>query len=665
MTPNQEEALYNFLENAIKPFTLEEVTGYVRMQDSMWAKNLPQEIVAHIDSRKIAFRLDNRNWLSRRGFFENIPFVISPSRLELINGILIPGHRCIPFANPAVMPHDYEFFWQNKKIPKTTSEGHPADFYPYYSMFGEEFAPQYIARDNIENESAFNFDPYEEPHEVSINTFDMRSIFRETAFIPGDRFVVHSRDWKEGHFDLEKVNKDQWSQEDLLSWFEAAQKGFEDSFSKLGPGICTEEQTAFAYWYGGKRMCEIPAYSLEEFIHEKTDLIEMVPYGIETRFWYAGKDIPDSNGLIGINAPPDRTFIEDVLFKVNIPVSEYVVLSYIRDAIYRKEIDVEKIIDNIVPSTVQLGKSDREIFAGYIAEALEEKTVKFSLSFDNSIGPVRQRAGELHKAVVDLAARLKKGELDPSWLPRHTFISLSQIQGYTANLLEDLDSDSALPDSEIEAMENSIDTMIDAFDEQKDIINEAMNNFRRSNMTVIRKGKDSSLEKNWLTVQISIGGTDIWRRVVIPVNWILEDLHRLIQVCLNWKNEYRHRFFAGKSVNIDKKELDNKLKIREIGDQGIVELEYEYGSKWTIKAILFSHQAGKDETVRCVAGEGAAPPESINGNVRFNKILRALNGGSASERQAALLEVGKDFDPMHFDIGKCNRDLAAAFKAVK
>jgi hypothetical protein len=65
-----------------------------------------------------------------------------------------------------------------------------------------------VARDNPENESAFNCDPFEDPPEVSIHTLDMRNIFRETSFIPGDRFVVRSRDWKKGHFDLEKVEKD-------------------------------------------------------------------------------------------------------------------------------------------------------------------------------------------------------------------------------------------------------------------------------------------------------------------------------------------------------------------------------------------------------------------------------------------------------------------------
>ena len=92
MTPNQEEALYDFLENASGPFTLKNVTEYVGTRDSEWIEYLPVEIAALFASTLVAFRLDKRRWISRRGFFENVPFVISPTRLELLNGILIPGH---------------------------------------------------------------------------------------------------------------------------------------------------------------------------------------------------------------------------------------------------------------------------------------------------------------------------------------------------------------------------------------------------------------------------------------------------------------------------------------------------------------------------------------------------------------------------------------------
>jgi hypothetical protein len=155
MTPEQEEALYEFLESVTEPFTLENVTAYIRMMVSHRSARMVSDIAEFINSRNLAFRMGPDQWLSRRGCFEPMRFVISPTRLELLNGILIPGHRCVPFANPSLLPHDYTFCWQGELIPWGTTEGPPDDFYPYFSVFGEEYAHQYIARDNPDNEIAY------------------------------------------------------------------------------------------------------------------------------------------------------------------------------------------------------------------------------------------------------------------------------------------------------------------------------------------------------------------------------------------------------------------------------------------------------------------------------------------------------------------------------
>jgi len=662
MTPNQEDALFNFLENVTEPFTLESVAEFVRMLDPAHTGALTAEIAALIDSHNVAFRLDNRQWVSRRGCFESVPFVISPTKLELLNGILIPGHRCIPFANPVALPHEYQFFWQGKQIPWTTTEGPPEEFYPYYYIFGEEYAPQYVARDNPENETAFNYDPYEDPPEVSIHTLDMRNIFREAAFVPGDRFVVRTRDWKEGHFELEKAAKDAWSQADLFAWFEAAEGGFEDSFALLGPGASTEEQIAYAYWYGGRRMRELPAYSLEEFLYEKTDRIERINYGIESRFWFAGKDIPDCKGLSGMAVPPDRTSLEDMLYKVNVPVSEFVILSYVRDAMFRNEHEINAALDRIVPPVIHLEETEWNLLADYVEDTMDELKESYSVFLDQGMGPIRQRVGELHTAVVDLAARLQKGDIDPSWLPRHTFIMLSQIQGHAASLMEDLDADNAPPEFELEAMDNSLDNMIETFSEIKESINEAMNSFRQSNLTLLRDGGDNKLEESWWAAQISINETNVWRRVLVSGKQRLEDLHRIIQICFEWKDSYRHRFYTAAPGGLDRNNFDDKIKIWEVCSQGASELQYEYGNKWNIKVLFLSpYQPGKEEMIRCVAGEEAAPPEMVGGPARFRKILAILGEGSDMEKQAALRELGPNFVPGLFDMEKCNRDFYSAY----
>ncbi|MDR2069074.1 MAG: plasmid pRiA4b ORF-3 family protein [Spirochaetaceae bacterium] len=662
MTENQEDALYDFLENITEPFTLEDVMVFVRMVDFSKNAHLAGEIASFIDSQNVAFRLGKNQWVSRRGCFEPVRFVISPTRSELLNGILIPGHRCIPFANPALLPQEYSFYWKGSSIPYTTTEGPPDEFYPYYTIFGEEYAPQYVARDNPENETAFNSDPYDDPPDVSIQTLDMRNIYRETSFVPGDRFVARTMDWKKGEFELVRVGKDEWSQADLFSWFEAAEGGFEDSFSFLGPGMSTEEQIAHAYWYGGKRMREVPAYALEEFLYERTDRIETVAYGIETRFWYAGKEIPDRKNPGNTQVPFDQTPLEKLLSQWGIPISEYVVQSYVRDALFRNDADLPRLIERIVPPSVMMDEYSWNYLAHYVGEVFAEFSGSYSLFSDSAMGPIRQRMGELHTAVIDLIARLHKGDIDISWLPKHTYIILSQIQDHAAGVLEDMDADEAPPAAELEAMDNSLDSMIEAYEDMKELIEEALASFRRNNISVVKFNGETSEEGEWRTVQISLGGTEVWRRVILPGTYSLEELHRVIRILFDWNGMYDYRFIPERAARTlaEDKALSPGTLLGELPGRGTQALLYEYGSRWTLRVTILSrHDAAPGELVRCVAGAGAAPPEGMDGPLRFRRFISALAGGSDTERQRALHELGQDFDPDLFDMEAHNRRLAS------
>jgi hypothetical protein len=656
MTENQEDALYEFLDYHRKPFTVNDVAGFIQLLNEPRNSRLAEEIAAFIESRNIAFPLKKGIWVSRRVYFEPLCFVISPTRWELLNGILIPGHRCVPFANPALLPQEYLFFHKGKQIPFSSIKGRPEEFYPYYSIFGEEYAPQYVAKDNPDNESAFNSDPYEDPPDVSIQTLDMRNIYRELALVPGDRFVVRTINWKDGSFSLERAGKDLWSRADLDAWQEAAEEGFEDSFKLLGPGESTEEQIAHAYWHGKERMRMLPAYALDDFLYEKTDRIAIAPYGIETRFWFAGREIPDIKGLSPL---PVLTPVEELLDSGVAPVSEYVAQSYIWDALFRRDKDIPALARRIVPPALNVPEENLRRFTAYVAELYEELSAVYSPFTDAAVGPVRQRMAELHTAVMDLAARLGKGDISAAWLPKHTFIILSQIYGHTAGALEDLDLDLPPTNEELEAMDNSLDSMIETYEDIKDLIEDALSSFRQNNLSVVRAGKTGE-DIEWRTLQISLGGADVWRRVVLSETCSLKELHRIIQALFGWKAGYSFHFSLEEG---GRDRLDLDLSLGALYRKGGSSFLYEYGSKWTIKILFLSRHESEDaSTPRCVAGSGSAPPEYIDGPMRFRRYVVALESGAEAERTLALRELGEDFEPQAFDIKACNHRLLSALQ---
>ena len=160
--------------------------------------------------------------------------------------------------------------------------------------------------------------------------------------------------------------------------------------------------------------------------------------------------------------------------------------SYVRDAFFRNDLDIPRIIERIVPSSCNIDEADWEHLGNYIADTLDELKSTYSLFTDKAIGPIRQRVGELHTAVVDLTARLQGGGIDPSWLPKHTYVILSQIQGHAAGILEDLDTGEVPPETELEAMDNSLDSMIETYEDIKELIDDALDNFRQNNISVVK-----------------------------------------------------------------------------------------------------------------------------------------------------------------------------------
>ncbi|MCL2008610.1 MAG: plasmid pRiA4b ORF-3 family protein [Treponema sp.] len=656
MTANQEEAFYEFLDNTTNAFKLNDIISYIKKVESRWAGRLASDIEAFINLRGLAFQIGPGRWITRRGFFEPLPFVISPTRLELLNGILIPGHRCVPFANANLLPHEYNFSWQGSRISFTTTEGSPKEFYPYYSIFGEEYAPQYLARDNPGNEEAFNSDPYDDPPEVSIKTLDMRNIYRESGFVPGDRFVVRTTDWKKGEFNLERVGKDDWPEAELQSWLQSAEESFDKSFKKLGAASCTEEQIAFAYWYGDARMREVPAYSLESYLYEKSDKIDVCAYGIETRFWYAGREIPDRKELDFENMRPDKTPVEQILLRYKIPISEYVIHSYIRDSLFREGTSPKPdhdnsgndIMERLIPASIEMEVKDRFFLGGYIRSMLEEIREFYSPFADNSMGPIRLRAGELHSAIIELALKLTKRDIDASWLPRHTFIILSQIQNHTAHVMEDLELDTNPTDAELDALDNSLDSMVETYEDIKELIDEALESFRRNKLGIVRAGSN---EGKGRLLQFSIGGIDVWRRLIVPEDHTLQDLHKIIQTVFGWNETHSYTFIAGIT-------LSPQLSIKTLELRGLKELIYEYGTKWTVRIMILSkHETPDSRPVRCVTGAGASPPEHIEGPVKFKKILSAIESRNDLERIRAKQELGGDYIYDDFDIDLCNKSL--------
>jgi len=128
---------------------------------------------------------------------------------------------------------------------------------------------------------------------------------------------------------------------------------------------------------------------------------------------------------------------------------------------------------------------------------------------------------------------------------------------------------------------------------------------------------------------------------------------------MGWKGNLGFRFYC-ETAEGEKDYLRNNVKLGDIDFRGKKEIICEYGEKWIINVmIMSSYQPANDEAARFVAGDGAAPPEQLDGPRHFNKLVYFLETGNLAEKQSAQGELGFDFVPGQFDLDQLNRNLQA------
>lgn len=169
-------------------------------------------------------------------------------------------------------------------------------------------------------------------------------------------------------------------------------------------------------------------------------------------------------------------------------------------------------------------------------------------------------------------------------------------------------------------------------------------------------------------LKISLEGAEppIWRRVLIPSDLTLLDLHFVIQTTMGWGNEHLHDFTIGKqryclpedsSFGATRDEMEAVLQ--EVATRGKkIRYLYDFGDSWKHAVVVEKIIDDPELTIpKCLDGARACPPEDSGGVGGYEAKLAALAGSDEEEREWASEALGEDFDPEDFDLAAVNREL--------
>lgn len=179
------------------------------------------------------------------------------------------------------------------------------------------------------------------------------------------------------------------------------------------------------------------------------------------------------------------------------------------------------------------------------------------------------------------------------------------------------------------------------------------------------------MKKEIYQIQVSLIGSKpkIWRRLIVPSNMPLHDLHKVIQTSMGWENAHAHQFiFENKfysqpskddpmwddNKNVDYKKVRVHDLLKAEKDQMIY--EYDFGDSWN-HSIVLEKILPQDQTLKhpvCIAGKMRCPPEDSGGIHRYSMLLEQLKDPKGEGYEDAAYWLGTEYDPEYFDKEEIN-----------
>ncbi len=177
-----------------------------------------------------------------------------------------------------------------------------------------------------------------------------------------------------------------------------------------------------------------------------------------------------------------------------------------------------------------------------------------------------------------------------------------------------------------------------------------------------------------LNVALQESSPLIWRRIQVPSQMTLSQLHRVLQIIMRWDDYHLHEFRIGDKVYAEPDPEDHHLG-RNVADERRVRVQkllpgvgssceyiYDFGDNWRHDIMLESilPVIARKRYPVCLAGARSAPPEDAGGMGGYERYLRALFDRGHEDHEEMLAWRGQ-FDPEYFPITSVNRRLREEF----
>ena len=458
-----------YLTQQLDVFTADEFYRYLKSKGAKISKADSREILQVSD---YVFSLVNNEFVTKAGVFTGRWFSFKPSREEVEKGCIIIGHRCIPFVNPELPPDSITVYSSGHEVKSKAKSFSMNLAMDTFALYGEGYVLPYIFNDKNNTSVALSSVQYSMPQEIKLTCWPLSGISGEEKFKYGERILCRVLNWNDGIVEMtpqqsglsEFVISDEAVERE--EWYTYFENGLLESFDRHGPASSIEEQLSFLFLENQEQLCIRSCGSTEEFLAH-TSKIGFEPYGVETRIWRKGEQVPYSGKWNGLGL--DRgTLLTDMA----LTLTPRVIDAILEDRIYdkqrgKKDIsdDFEDVIQRIFPNMSMISSTERRLVLLNIEKRNDILEKMYNQFTDYPIAQIRKRILSLFSRVSELFCEIGGSGIAAEIFPQQELVILSQLYSHVVRLLEEVENVYMRPQFPIDDVSLSLEGMEETFED--------------------------------------------------------------------------------------------------------------------------------------------------------------------------------------------------------
>lgn len=474
-----------FLRAYLNVFTLKEFIMYLNYLDVSITKEEAEEI---IDGSSYVFPLARGKYITRAAVFTNKYFSFVLTKEEIENKCFVPGHRCMPFVDPDIISCSLIFKYKNEILSKRTKEFSKEFALEHFSLYGEEYEAQYIANDFGMRDFKLSENDYEIPQNVSFCSVDLSEIMKDEELVPGDRIFLKVVNWDEGILEIEPEHRSKDSKLELTDddiernkWYKTLEKSLLELFKKIGPCGSIEEELAVAFFEHIDDLTQKSCGSIEEFL-KKTKKVSVELFGVETRLWKKGENVPAVGSWNGDIDSNKKAIPENLIYSV----PDFMLDEYIKDFAYQKKNNLNDLLKIIFPKSFYIPDKYREELLLHITNRNDIILKSYNWFADKKIGEIRNRALALYTKISYLVYEIDRTGGKFGSYPQQELVILVQLYTHLSKLIETISYDPESIVKDYDTISVSIEGMEFNFEDIEGELRNAVFACKKNEFTVVK-----------------------------------------------------------------------------------------------------------------------------------------------------------------------------------